>query len=80
MKKVPLTVVFVTIYAIVFQVSFFEGVSDAVIFALSSFSPFLVLYMAYVILKYGKPSGYSFDEKFYDDYDYWRNGKESMGE
>jgi len=80
MKKVPLVVVFVSIYAIIFQASFFTGVSDVVIFALFSFSPFLALYMAYVILKYGKPSGYSFDEKFYDDYDYWRNGKETLDE
>ena len=82
MKKVSLVVVFVTIYAIIFQVSFFTGVSDAVIFisALFLFSPFLVLYMVYVILKYGKPSGNSFDEKFYDDYDCRRNGKEALDE
>jgi len=41
-------------------------------------SPFLVLYMGYVILKYGKPSGSTFDERFYDDWDYRRNGKEEM--
>jgi hypothetical protein len=30
--------------------------------------------MAYVILKYGKPSKYTFEERFYEDHDYERNG------
>ena len=41
-------------------------------------SPFMVIAMLYVILKYGKPSRYTFDEIFYDDWDYERNGKEEM--
>jgi len=41
-------------------------------------SPLVVTYMAYVILKYGKPSEYTFEERFYDDYDYIRNGREEM--
>jgi hypothetical protein len=28
--------------------------------------------MAYVILNYGKPSKYTFEERFYDDLDYKR--------
>ena len=39
-------------------------------------SPFVVIYMAYTILKYGKPSKFTFDEKFYDDHEYMRNGIE----
>jgi hypothetical protein len=80
MKKVTLAVLFLTIYAIIFQASFFAGVPDWIVFVMFSLSPFLVIYMAYVILKYGKPSGYSFDEKFYDDYDYRRNRKEALNE
>jgi hypothetical protein len=36
-------------------------------------SPFVVIYMAYVILKYGKPSKHTFEERFYEDHDYERN-------
>jgi hypothetical protein len=32
----------------------------------------------YVILKYGKPSEHTFEERFYDDWDYKRNGREEM--
>jgi hypothetical protein len=31
------------------------------------FSPFIVLWMVFSILKYGEPSKYTFDERFYDD-------------
>lgn len=29
----------------------------------------LYLYMVYAVLRYGKPSGYSFDDRMYEDYD-----------
>ena len=70
----------VSLYAILFQVSIFIEVPDVVIFSLVLLSPFLVLYMAYVVLKYGKPSGNRFDDQFYEDHAYRRNGKESLGE
>jgi hypothetical protein len=76
MKKVPVVVALVSLYAFVFQLSPYIGFSDAAILLMFAFSPILVIYMVYTILKHGKPSEYTFDEKFYDDLDYFRNGKE----
>ena len=78
MKKVPFVISIVTLYAIFFNMAPHMGISLEIIFAMFFLSPFLILYMAYVILKYGKPSGNTFEERFYDDWDYRRNGKEEM--
>jgi hypothetical protein len=67
MKKPGIVVVAVTIYAIIFNASPFIGIPEELIFAMFFFSPFILMYMAYVVLKYGKPSGYTFEERFYDD-------------
>ena len=78
MKKVPIVVTLATLYAVFFQIAPHIGVGDEAMFTMFFLSPFVVLYMAYVILKYGPPSGNTFDERFYDDWDYKRNGKEEM--
>ena len=78
MKKVPLVVTFVTLYALFFQVEVYSGSNLDLILVLLAFSPFLLLFMVYVILKYGKSSGHTFDERFYDDWDYGRNGSEEI--
>lgn len=46
------------------------GIPDEFIIAMFILSPIVVIYMAYVILKYGKPSDHTFEERFYDDYDH----------
>jgi hypothetical protein len=76
MKKVPVVITIVTLFALFFQFMPYLGISDQIIFGMFLLSPLVVLYMAYVILKYGKPSAYTFEERFYDDYDYVRNGRE----
>ncbi len=78
MKKVTIVVFLVTLYLFFYQGSPFIGIADEAIVAMFILSPFLVIYMVYVVLKYGEPSGSTFDEKFYDDLDYKRNGKEEM--
>jgi hypothetical protein len=78
MKKVTVTIFIVTLYALFFQATPYIGIPDRFIFGMFLLSPFVVLYMAYVILKHGKPSSYTFEERFYDDYDYVRNGREQM--
>ena len=78
MKKVPVVLTFATLYAFFFQLTPHIGFADQAIFGLFLFSPFVVLYMAYIILKHGKPSDHTFEERFYDDYDYIRNGREKM--
>lgn len=78
MKKVPIVIIIATLYALFFQIAQYIVVSDQLIFGMFLFSPFVILYMAYVILKYGKPSPYTFEERFYDDFNYIRNGREEM--
>lgn len=78
MKKTTAVVTFVTLFAFFYQAAPFIGIGNDVVFAMFFLSPFLVIYMAYVVLKNGRPSNSTFDEKFYDDWDYRRNGKEEM--
>ncbi|MGZ4049341.1 MAG: hypothetical protein ACXVNN_08255 [Bacteroidia bacterium] len=78
MKKVPFVITIATLYALFFQIAPYIGVPDQIIFGMFLFSPCVILYMAYVILKYGKPSPYTFEERFYDDFNYIRNGREEM--
>jgi hypothetical protein len=53
-------------------------INTKIVSVLFLLSPLPVLYMVYVILVHGKPSGETFDDKFYDDWDYRRNGKEEL--
>ena len=67
MKRVQVVITFVTLFAVVYHSAPYIGIPDTAIFVMFLISPFLVLYMAYVILKYGKPSEYTFDERYYED-------------
>ena len=78
MKKVAVSISIGTLYALFFQATPYLGIPDRLIFGMALFAPVVILYMVYVILKYGKPSSHTFDERFYDDFDYVRNGKEEM--
>ena len=80
MKIVPFVITLVTAYLFFFQLCPFIGINDDIIISMFILSPFMVITMVYVILKYGKPSTYTFDERFYDDLDYKRNGTEEMNE
>lgn len=72
MKKPAIVITLATLYLLLFHSSPFIGIPDEFIIAMFILSPFIVIYMAYVILKYGKPSGHTFEERFYDDFDYKR--------
>ena len=76
MKKSSTAIAIATIYLIVFQALVLITDDLSIIFSMLSFAPFIILQMVYVVLKYGKPSKYTFDERFYDDWEYTRNGKE----
>jgi hypothetical protein len=80
MKKVSVAITIATLYALLFQFTFFVGISEQIIFCMFLLSPFVILYLAYIILKYGKPSPYAFEERFYDDFNYRRNTKELLTE
>jgi hypothetical protein len=79
MKKAEVVVTLVTIYAVIFQAAPFLGFGEQLIFSMFFLSPFFVLYMVYMVLKFGEPSRHTFDERFYDDWDYKRNGVEESG-
>ena len=78
MKNVNVVVTIVTMYVLSFELAIINNVADDIIFTMFFLSPFLIISMVYVVLKYGKPSGDTFDEKFYDDWDYRRNGSEEL--
>ena len=78
MKNVTLITTVVTLFAVFYQVAPHIGIAERYMYGMFFLSPFTVMYMGYIILKYGKPSGNTFDEKFYDDWDYRRNGKEEI--
>jgi hypothetical protein len=78
MKKVPIAIAFVSLYLLFYQATPYIGIPDTAIITMFIISPFLVVTMVYIILKYGEPSKFTFDEKFYDDLDYKRNGKEEL--
>ncbi len=75
-RNVPVAVGVATLYSAFYQIAPHIGVPTRVVLVLFLFSPFVVLHMAYVILRYGEPSPYSFDEKFYDDVNSFRVGRE----
>ncbi len=77
-KKSSTGIAIVTIYFIVFQLLVQLNLDVSVIFSMLFFAPFVILYMVYAVLKDGKPSKYTFEERFYDDWDYRRNVKENV--
>ena len=70
MKKPAIVITLATLYVLLFHSSPLIGIPDEFIIAMFILSPVVVIYMVYVILKYGKPSGHTFEERFYDDFDY----------
>ena len=78
MKKLPIVISIVTLYVLFFQLTPYIAIPADIVFGIFLLSPFLVICMTYIILKYGRPSPYTFEERFYDDCDYIRNGKEEI--
>ena len=72
MKKVCIAITLATLYLFFYTLSPHIGIPDQFIIALFILSPLVVGSMVYIILKYGKPSKFSFDERFYEDLDYPR--------
>jgi len=67
MRKLPVVIGAATACAALYQVAPFAGVPDRIVIVLYLLSPLVVSSMAYVILKYGTPSPWTFEEKFYAD-------------
>ena len=52
-----MVVTFVTLYLLIYTVLFQAGASVDILLTMFLFSPFLVIWMVYVVLKYGKFNG-----------------------
>lgn len=72
MKKPAIIIGFATVFMLFYNMAPYIAIPDAIIIGMFILSPFVIIYMAYVIIRYGKPSRHSFEEKFYDDLDYYR--------
>ena len=70
MKRPAVIIFLATLYLLFFNASPHLDVPNWVIITLFILSPIVVIY---VVLKYGKPSKYTFEERFYDDLDYKRD-------
>ena len=78
MKRVTIALVVASIYVIVYHASPMVGLPEAFTATLFALSPFCMIYVVYMVLRFGEPSRHTFDQRFYDDWDYTRNGKEEM--
>ncbi len=76
MQKIKWPIIIVTAYLVFYNSTPIFGFSPDTVIAMYIASPVLLLWMVYKILKDGVPSERTFDEYFYDDYDYRRNGSE----
>ncbi|HMO32297.1 MAG TPA: hypothetical protein PKE63_02595 [Lacibacter sp.] len=76
MKQIRFPVMTVTLLAFLYQLTPWVGFSEGAIFGLFALSPVAVIWMVYRVLKYGTPSSYTWDEKFYEDHAYTRQGSE----
>lgn len=72
MKKSFALICIATVFMLFYNLSPYIGIPDQVIIAMFIASPFILIYMVYVVLKFGKSSKFTFEEKFYDDVDHER--------
>jgi len=72
MKKPAIVIGFATLFMVFYNLSPYLSIPDEFIIAMFILSPIILIYMVYVILKFGKPSKYTFEDRFYDDLDYSR--------
>lgn len=78
MQKIRNTILGVTLFMVCYQFLPFAGVSDRLILGLFLISPFIMIWMVYKVLKQGKATDKTWEDYFYEDFDYRRNGKEEI--
>ena len=68
MKAITPIIIIATLYLLVYTIlSSFPDVPQNVAITMFSFSPLIVTFMVYRILKYGEPTELIFEESFYED-------------
>ncbi len=76
MKKLQYPLTATTLFWLFCQVLPLLGASDQVMLCCLALAPLPVLWMLYRILKDGQPAEEDWDDRFYEDHAYRRNGKE----
>lgn len=71
-------VLLVTFFAFAYQATPYMGLNENVIIALFLFSPIAVIWMVYRVLRDGRPSPHTWEDRFYDDFEYQRQGREEQ--
>lgn len=77
MSRFKIAVISVSLFALLFQFAIY-GFDERIVYVIFATSPFMMIWLVYTVLKHGKPIHESFDDKFYEDHPYRRNGKEEM--
>lgn len=72
MEFIRFSVLATTAYVLFYALSIGFEVDASLILLLFSLSPIPLIWMVYRVLKYGVPSKYKFEDRFYDDYNYTR--------
>lgn len=73
MQKIKWPIAIVTAYMVFYNATPMFGFSEDTIIAMYLAAPLILIWMVITILKDGIPSERTFEEYFYDDYDYRRN-------
>ncbi|GAB2785123.1 hypothetical protein GCM10027275_31900 [Rhabdobacter roseus] len=60
---------FVTLFLVIYTVLGHWDTNHSLVTVMFIFSPFLMIWLVYTVLRYGEPSERTFDEYFYDDVD-----------
>lgn len=77
MNKIRISVITVSLFVLIFQIGIYLF-SESLLYSMFAISPFLMAWMIYTVLRFGKSASTSFDDKFYEDHSYNRNGKEGL--
>jgi hypothetical protein len=70
MEKIKLPIIIATIYLAIYVVTASYDTTTRLTIFLFSLSPLPVIWMVWRVLHDGTPSPYTFEERFYEDYDY----------
>jgi predicted signal transduction protein with EAL and GGDEF domain len=72
MEKIKLPIMIATAYLVVFVITLSFSSILAISMLLVSLSPLPIIWMVYRVLRDGIPSEFTFEERFYEDYEYQR--------
>ena len=67
MKKVWRVVAFTVLFALIYNLAPLWNVPIEALAVGFVLAPFIILYMVWVVLRYGKPSRHTFNDRYYED-------------